>query len=134
MLPAQRLLDEITVSLRTVIVPAITDPYARAQAAMAAVILEFVARQVAERDDIAVLQGETTRLLFAELAASPAGSALLDAGSSPDEAHLCRVIERLYAGRDQIDAETFTLLRERVRATLRARLDAELQVAGPPAR
>ena len=49
---AHHFLEEVITSLRTVIVPAIADPYPKAQAAMAAVLLEFVSRQVAERSDI----------------------------------------------------------------------------------
>ena len=52
MIPAKQLLSEIVTSLREVIAPAIAEPYPKAQAYMAAVILEFVARQVEERSDI----------------------------------------------------------------------------------
>ena len=52
MLSAHHFLEEVITSLRTVIVPAISEPYPKAQAAMAAVLLEFVARQVEERSDV----------------------------------------------------------------------------------
>src|SRR5206468_3040516 len=52
MISAKQLLGEIVNSLRNVIAPAIDDPYPKAQAYMAAVILDFVSRQVKERGDI----------------------------------------------------------------------------------
>ena len=49
MLSPQTFLEAIITSLRTTIAPAISEPFPKAQAYMAAVILEFVARQVEER-------------------------------------------------------------------------------------
>jgi len=46
MIPAKQLIGEVVSSLRNVIGPAIDEPYPKAQAYMAAVILEFVSRQV----------------------------------------------------------------------------------------
>jgi hypothetical protein len=46
-------LGEVVVALRNVIATAIAEPYPKTQAYMAALILEFVARQVEERADIA---------------------------------------------------------------------------------
>jgi hypothetical protein len=133
MLPAQHLLAEVVASLRQVIAPAIADPYPRAQAYMAAVILEFIARQVEERRDIAADKQHALDTLFTELEATPAGRALLDAGEPDPEARLGRAIERLYAARQRLDAETFAAYQQRIRATLRALLNAELSVAGPHA-
>ena len=42
MIPVKHLLGEVIASLRNVIAPAIAEPYPKAQAYMAAVILEFV--------------------------------------------------------------------------------------------
>ena len=49
MLSAKLLVGEIVSSLRQVIGPAISEPYPKAQAYMAATILEFVARKIEER-------------------------------------------------------------------------------------
>jgi hypothetical protein len=53
MIPAKQLLREVVSALRNVIAAAIAEPYPKTQAYMAALILEFVARQVEERADIA---------------------------------------------------------------------------------
>ena len=51
--------------------------------------------------------------------------------SIPDqEAHLCRLIEWLYAEKDRLGPETFAAANQRVRAALRQLLDQELKVAG----
>ena len=67
MIPAKQLLNEIAISLRTVIAPALAEPYPKTQAYMAAVILEFVARQVDERVDIADGKQAALTALFREL-------------------------------------------------------------------
>ena len=46
MLSAKLLLGEIATSLRQVIGPAISEPYPKAQAYMAATILDFISRQI----------------------------------------------------------------------------------------
>src|SRR5262245_23511953 len=99
MLPAHRFLDEIIVSLRAVIAPAIADPYAKAQAYMAAVILEFVARQVQERSDLERAKARVLDELFAALPGVLPGRALPPEDDAGAEARLCRVIDWLYAER-----------------------------------
>jgi hypothetical protein len=72
MLPAKILLTEVINSLRNVIGPAVKDPHAKSQAYMAAVILEFVSRQIEDRSDfrwddsgpIQTLLGEDIELIF----------------------------------------------------------------------
>ena len=54
MIPAKQLIAEVVSSLRNVIAPAVSEPFQKSQAYMAAVVLEFVARQVDERSDIAI--------------------------------------------------------------------------------
>lgn len=134
MLPAQQLLTAIVASLRDVIAPAIPEPYPRAQAYMAAVILEFVARQVEERRDVAAEKQQALDTLFSDLAALLPGQTLPDSDDPDAEARLSRAIEWLYAERDRLGPETFTAVNQRMRATLRTLLDAELKVAEPPAR
>lgn len=133
MLAAHQLLTEVIISLRQVIAPAVVEPYPRAQAYMAAVLLEFIARQVDERGDIAVQKQAALDALFAGLSAGPVPE-LLEPGEPPDEAHLCRVIERLYAARQRLDPAIYDELQGRILATLRLLLDADLQVAAPVAR
>lgn len=130
MLPAHRFLDEIIVSLRTVIAPAIADPYPKAQAFMAAVILEFVARQVEERGDLEQAKVRALERLFDDLSAMLAGRALPPSNDAGAEARLCRVIEWLYAERERLGADVFAAAHGRVRQTLRQLLDEDLKVAG----
>jgi hypothetical protein len=130
MLPAHRFLDEIIASLRGVIAPAVADPYARAQAYMAAVILEFVARQVEERSDLEQAKARALDELFADLPALLGGRALPPHDDAGAEARLCRVIDWLYAERSRLGPEIFTAANARVRRALRQRLDEDLKVAG----
>jgi hypothetical protein len=129
-LPAHRFLDEIVASLRTVIGPAIADPYPRAQAYMAAVILEFVSRQVEERGDLEAEKARALASLFGDLGAVLGGRALPGADEGDAAARLCRVIEWLYAERERLGADVFAAANGRVRQALRQLLDADLQIAG----
>jgi len=140
MIAAHRLLEEVIASLRNVIAPAIAEPYPKSQAYMAAVILEFVSRQVEERRDIDEEKTHTLNGLFHDVTSLLAGKApavanTLDASipdaSIPDqEARLGRLIEWLYAEKDRLGPETFAAANQRVRAALRQLLDQELKVAG----
>jgi hypothetical protein len=130
MLPARRFLDEIVVSLRTVIAPAIADPYPKAQAYMAAVILELVARQVEERGDLARAKAHALEQLFDDLSAGLAGRGLPGPDGAGAEARLCRVIEWLYAEREGLGPDVFAAAHDRVRRALRQLLDEDLKVAG----
>jgi hypothetical protein len=129
MIPSTQLLHEVISSLRNVIAPAIAEPYPKAQAYMAAVILEFVSRQVDERTDIsAVTQAELTSM-FHEISRL-AGMDRIVGLEAPSEAGLCHLIERLYAERERLGEETFAVANRLVRETLRHLLDLELKVAG----
>lgn len=128
---AHQYLKEVSTSLRTVIVPALSDPYPKAQAAMAAVLLEFVARQVEERSDIARGKEQALGELFEELPKLLNGQTLEGDDKKDQEARLCRVIEQLYTHRDQLGEEVFSAANTRVRQTLRQLLDEELKVAKP---
>jgi hypothetical protein len=130
MLAAHQLLEEIITSLRNVIAPAIPDPYPKAQAYMAAVILEFVARQVEERRDIAAEKDNILTGLFGDLAAVLSGKPLPQAENTDQEARLCRLIEWLYAEKDRLGPETFNTANQRIRAALRELLNQELKIAG----
>lgn len=129
MIPAKQLLRDIVKSLREVIAPAIADPYPKAQAYMAAVILEFMARQVEERSDLEAEKHAAMAELLHDISRIPEMSRL--AGEEPlNEERLCKLIERLYTEREQLGEETFSAASHRVRQTLRQLLDQELKVAG----
>jgi hypothetical protein len=130
MLSAHRLLDELIVSLRNVIAPAIPDPYPKAQAYMAAVILEFIARQVEERHDIATEKEQAMSGLFHDLAAILERKHLPEFGDTDQEQRLCRLIEWLYSEKDRLGPDIFTVANQRIREGLRQLLDQELKVAG----
>jgi hypothetical protein len=128
MLQAKRILEEIVRALREVIAPAIEDPYPKSQAYMAAVILEFVARQVEERGDIGVAKEQALTALFQDLTDTmkPAKPSDSDGGS---EAQLCRLIETLWNKRPVLGEPLFLEAHQRVRRTLRELLDQDLKVA-----
>lgn len=130
MLSAHRFLDEVIASLRNVIAPAISDPYPKAQAYMAAVILEFVSRQVEERSDIAQAKEQTLYTLFTDLETVLRAPALTARNGEAREAHLCHLIERLYAEKSRLGEAVFTTANQRIRRALRELLDQELTVAG----
>lgn len=130
MLSAHRFLDEIIASLRDVIAPAIPDPYPKAQAYMAAVILGFVSRQVEERRGIETEKDRALGALFGDLPAVLEGTDLPELGGGTQETRLCRLIEWLYTEKDRLGPEVFAAANRRVRQALRQLLDQELQVAG----
>jgi hypothetical protein len=130
MLTAHQLLNEIIASLRTVIAPAIPEPYPKAQAYMAAVILEFISRQVEERRDIPAEKDHVLNGLFGDLTTILNGQSLPQGDDADQEARLSRLIEWLYTEKDRLGPEAFNAANQRVRAALRALLDQELKVAG----
>ncbi len=129
MIPARDLINEIVTSLREVIAPAIVEPYPKAQAYMAAVILEFVARQVEERSDVEAEKHAALMDLMRDLMRFPEVSRLLRADHLT-EAGLCELIEHLYSERGRLGEETFAVANRRIRQALRELLNAELKVAG----
>jgi hypothetical protein len=129
MIPATQLLNEIVTSLREVIAPAVADPYPKAQAYMAAVILEFVVRQVQERSDLEARKREVMLELVGDLTPLPGMNGLVR-GDHLSEEGLCDLIEHLYAARDRLGAETFAVANRRVREALRQLLNQDLKVAG----
>src|ERR1700683_5058579 len=106
MIPAKQLLNEVVISLREVIAPAVAEPYAKAQAYMAAVILEFVARQVDERGDIGTQKDAAMVELIRDLSRLPGIDRLLRANPMTEDG-LCELIEHLYAERGSLGEETF---------------------------
>lgn len=149
MLSPHTFLQEIIASLRTTIAPAIAEPFPKAQAYMAAVILEFVARQVEERTHQLDAKRQILDTLFAEVEqiltehavpyadwpalAGERSLLLADTAQAVrhQEERLCRLIETLYAHRDALGPQLFTALNHRIRTALRAMLDHDLEVAKP---
>ncbi len=129
MIPSKQLLNEVITSLRTVIAPAVADPYPKSQAYMAAVILEFIARQVEERTDIESAKEAELAALFGDLSRLTGGDKVkgIDA---PSEAALCALIERLYSQRERLGDDTFRAANSLVRESLRRLLDQELKITG----
>jgi hypothetical protein len=130
MLPAHQLLEEIIAALRNVIAPAVPDPYPKAQAYMAAVILEFLSRQVEERHDIAREKGQALQALWNDLSSVLDGKEMPAADEADQGTRLCRLIEWLYAEKERLGPEVFTAANRRVRTTLRQLLDQDLKIAG----
>jgi hypothetical protein len=95
---------------------------------MAAVILEFIARQVEERPDIEQQKEIALAGLFSDLMRQPEVIRL--AGNEErGDARLCRLIERLYESRERLGEEVFTAANRRIRQGLRQMIDQELKVA-----
>jgi len=130
MIIAHKLLGEIVSSLRNVIGPAIPDPYPKAQAFMAAVVLEFISRQVEERRDIPLEKEHILNGLFTDLATLLAGKELPATNDADQEERLCRLIEWLYTEKERLGLEVFNSVNQRVRSALRQLLNQELKVAG----
>jgi hypothetical protein len=128
MIPAKQLIGEVVNSLRNVIGPAVNEPFQKSQAYMAAVVLEFVARQVDERPDVAIEKQAALHSLFRDLLSLPKAKAAIAAGAE-SEAALCEVIERLYESRAAMGEEAFAIANGRVRQTLRQLLDQDLKIA-----
>jgi len=129
MLSAKLLVGEIANSLRQVIGPAISEPYPKAQAYMAATILEFVARQIEERGGSASARVAVLEALFEDIGklGLPARIASPD---SHDEGALSDLISNLYQARGEIGETVFAAANLRVRRALRDLLNLDLEVAG----
>ena len=118
------MLEEVIASLRGVIAPAISAPYPKTQAYMAAVILETLSRAIEERSDLAEARKRSIDRLFVDL-----GELGIDLPQGEDEASLARLVEMLYTDRERLGEERFAAANRRVRQTLRDLLDADLKIA-----
>jgi hypothetical protein len=128
MIPAKQLINEVVSSLRNVIAPAVAEPFQKSQAYMAAVVLEFVARQVDERSDVGAEKQAALHSLFVDLLRLPGSARIVESGGE-SEAALCQLIERLYRNRESLGEEAFAAANRRVRQALRQLLDQELKIA-----
>ncbi|MBV8454346.1 MAG: hypothetical protein JOZ29_19040 [Deltaproteobacteria bacterium] len=128
MISTKQLMSEIVNSLRNVIAPAIDEPYPKAQAYMAAVILEFVSRQVEERADIEQQKDAALDALFDDLV-NLADISRFGGGQAEGEMRLCHLIQWLYEQRGRLGEAAFADANQRIRRTLRLMLDQELKIA-----
>lgn len=128
-IPVRRMLEEVVASLRGVIAPAISDPYPKTQAYMAAVILETLSRAIAERSDLAEAKRRSIERLFADLGELGVGVSGEASGIGEDDARLANLVEALYADRERLGEARFAGANRRVRQTLRDLLDADLKIA-----
>lgn len=128
------LLSRIAGTLRTTVGPEVGDEVAKTQAFMAAVVLEKLAGQIrtsedrrrADRSDGAHLETDLATIVGGEAPATVA-DATSRPGWSETDAGLTGVIAALYVDRDALGPTRFAPALNRVRATLRARLDRELE-------
>jgi hypothetical protein len=129
MLSAKLLVGEIVSSLRQVIGPAISEPYPKAQAYMAATILEFVARQIEERGGSDSKKEAVLETLFDDIdrLGLPAGIA---SPGARDAAAFSELIANLYQVRSEIGESAFAAANLRVRRALRDLLNLDLEIAG----
>ena len=127
------LLEQIAAILRHEIGPTVADPFAKTQAFMASVILEKLARQLrltddhgrADRDERATLVDDMERLVGT--APGSGVRAALTGARTGGQGEMCRLVEALYAGRDELGTERFDALLGRIRLTLRASIDRQLE-------
>lgn len=124
------MLEEVIAALRNVVAPAVSDPYPKTQAYIAAVILEFVSRSLEERSDVAAGKEAALNALFDDLGEFLRGVGLDGEDGTRGEARLARLIERLYAERERMGEDAFEAANRRVRRTLRELLDQDLKIAG----
>jgi len=132
------LLGRVAGELRRTVGPGVTEPFARTQAFMAAVILEKLGRQLRSADSHADADRTELRALLDELGsrlgdAPPSRTrtalAAADDGGGTVDTGLGGVIVALYADRVELGSQLFDDLLSRVRRVLRARLERELQYA-----
>ena len=126
---ARRMLEEVIASLRGVIAPAISDPYPKTQAYMAAVILETLSRAIEERSDLAEAKKRSIERLFADLSDLGVGVAPQALGEGEGEARLAKLVTALYDDRARLGEARFAAANRRVRQTLRDLLEADLEIA-----
>jgi hypothetical protein len=128
MLRPHRMLEEVIASLRNVIAPAIPEPQPKAQAYMAAVILEIVARSVEERRDLAEAKERAVVRLFDDLRDVVAGLPTPERSGESAEERVAAAIRALDADRERLGEATFAAAERRVRQAIRELLDRDLEV------
>ena len=129
------LMQRIAATLRRDVGPAVTDDYARTQAFMSAVVLEKLATQLmsesahvaADATDATTMCDDLQRLLPDRVPATVRDAleaVIADSGGVDALNHL---VAALYAARSALGKSDFDAALGRVRATLRARIDREME-------
>ena len=132
-----QLLERIAITLRRDIGPAVDGEYPRTQAFMAAVVLQKLARELANAAAHRTADSADRAALVADIQALTAGASLPPVVTAavaalvhnPDDAALCALIEALYAGRAALGPARFEALLGRIRKMLRAGIDRRVVVA-----
>ncbi len=130
MSPAE-LLERMAATLRHDIAPVVGEPFPRTQAFMASVILDKLGRQLRLADAHAAADAADRAALVDDLRARLDGGDLppgLATALSPG-ADLAALVAAVWAERGALGEERFEELMGRVRTTLRARLDRQLEYA-----
>jgi hypothetical protein len=131
------LLQRIAGTLKKEIGPAIEAEYPKTQAFMAAVVAQKLGRQVGlarthESAEVADIESLLVDLR-AIVQATAVPARVLDAINILDNARtkrdLCMVIDALYLERGELGETSFTALLNRVRKTLRASIDRQMEYA-----
>ena len=135
MLAQDELLARLAATFRREVGPQVTDPFAKTQAFMAAVVLEKLSAQLSTaqadaRADAADLASLVADLTPACTSAPPAlAAALAELAAQPSQPALAAFVQALYGAQTDLGADRFEQLRSRVRQTLRARLDRQMRYA-----
>jgi hypothetical protein len=135
-LPTDELLAHIATLLRTDIGPAVSEPFAKTQTFMAAVILEKLAAQLRADEHPGVSPSDEAKSVVQGLEVDAAGAetprlraALHALRSDPTDMRWSALVRALYAERDGLGEARFQILLARVRQALRTRLDRLLVYA-----
>ncbi len=131
------LLERISRTLRQEIGPAVEAEYPKTQAFMAAVVAHKLGRQLglrpqheaAARADRESLLADLNDAIVRAAAPSAVAVAVAELADSHDDTALCALIEALYASREELGRARFDALLARVRRTLRADIDRQMEYA-----
>lgn len=131
------LLRRIARTLKQEIGPAVDAEYPKTQAFMAAVVLQKLGQQIglaqrhrdAERADIDALISDLDSALHPRSAPVAVLHAFAEFRQSRNNGALCKLIESLYAARADLGDQRFSALLGRVRQTLRASVDRQVEYA-----
>jgi hypothetical protein len=130
-LKPDELLSQMSTAFRHQIGPAVVEPFAKTQAFMASVVLEKLSKQVklagahALADCVALREDLEAMLSVA----APTDLSKAVAALAHGDAALAPLVAALYSHREQLGEDGFTAALDRVRVTLRTRLDRQLEVA-----
>jgi hypothetical protein len=130
------LLQKIAQTLKQDIGPAIEAEYPKTQAFLAGVVLQKLglqlalasSHQAAEQADLSALLADLKRLVDGSTPMAVT-AALARLAAARDQAELCALIQALYAAREALGGEHFSALLGRVRKTLRANIERQLEYA-----